>query len=111
MTKMSNEKIESLLANKDSISNSSIKNALTKMAKQKEEEQEKKVLESLSFVESILDNAVHLLRKARKEEKAKKAYLVEIATAREQFHKNADLKAFNIANTTANRNLSKALYS
>ncbi len=97
--------IESLLAKRNSISNTALKGALEKLEKQKEEQQEAELLQHLSRVQENTAQAVELLREARVKEKNRKAYLVTIAEAESEFYTDADIAKYNLTIAAARSQL------
>ncbi len=99
--------IEALLAKKEQISNKALQSALTKLEEQRSAEQEAALLRHLEIVQGITKNAVESLRNRRAQEKIAKDYLLAVATAEQEFYKNADVAAYNAAIHAASKVVGK----
>ena len=86
--------VEALLSKKNQISNESIKNALKKAEDEKKAIREAELLENISIIQRKTVEAVSILQKARKAEKKAKTYLTAIATAEQEFYKDADFEKY-----------------
>ena len=89
--------VEALLAKRETIQSSAIKAALAKLEAQKAEEQEARILNYLADIQDTTKYAVEALRNARKQEKACKVYLEAVASAEQQFYKDADYQKYSDA--------------
>lgn len=90
-------RVELLVEQANNTPNAALKSALTQHAEEEKEKEAKRLLKEFTTGSKTLDQAVQNLIEVRKQEKEKKAQVVAIDSALEQFKKDADYTAFTIA--------------
>lgn len=91
---MSNDIIEQLIKDQETVVNKDLKAALKQFEKEQSEKRQKELLNEFKEVQAILDYSVQELREVRKREKLAKSKVEIINKAKEQFTKDGNYQNF-----------------